>query len=102
MVSEFLTTREKIFFLLEETDKPLTARQIKEILHLDSEKDVYEHLRHVALSAKRKGYKLVVQYPMCSNCGFVFDDKLAKPSRCPRCGSTKIAPPRFLIRRSSL
>lgn len=53
MVSEFLTTREKIFFLLEETDKPLTARQIKEILHLDSEKDVYEHLRHVALSAKR-------------------------------------------------
>jgi predicted Zn-ribbon and HTH transcriptional regulator len=98
-MEEFLTTREKIFKLLEETGEFFTAREIKEILHLDSEREVYDHIQHVFRSAKRKGFKLVVQYPVCSDCGFVFD-KLTKPSRCPVCGSHKIIPPRFAIRRS--
>ena len=95
---EFLTTREKIFELLLRSEEPLTARQIMRILDISSEKEVYDHIYHLALSGKRKGFKVIVFSPMCEDCGYVFDT-YKKPSRCPRCKSTRIRPPQFLIRR---
>ena len=97
--SDFLTTREKIVILLKYSDRPLTAKEIKERLGVESEKLVYEHLFHIAKSLKRKNMKLIVYLPRCRNCGYVFNlEKPKKPSRCPKCKSEDIEPPKFLIR----
>ncbi len=95
---EFLTTREKILELLLRTEEPLTARQIMKILNIRSEKEVYDHLYHLAMSGKRKGFKVIVFSPKCEDCGYVFDT-FKRPSRCPKCKSTRITPPMFLIRK---
>lgn len=96
---DFLTTREKIVILLKYADSPLTAKEIKERLGIESEKLVYEHLLHIAKSLKRKDMKLIVYLPKCRRCGYTFNlEKPKKPSKCPRCKSEDIEPPKFLIR----
>ena len=96
---EFLTVREKIVLLLKRSEKPLTAKEIKEILGIEKEKEVYEHLNHIAKSSKHKEYELIVFLPYCRDCNYVFKlDIIKKPSRCPRCKSENIEPPKFLIR----
>jgi len=37
----------------------------------------------------------------CRNCGYEFRgrERLRKPSKCPRCHSERIEPPRFYVRR---
>lgn len=99
MNTEWLTTREKIFLLLSSSPKPLSVREIMRKLNISREKDLYEHLNHLAISLKKKNYVLIVFPPRCLNCGYVFNlEKIKKPSRCPRCKSQKIMPPMFLIR----
>ncbi len=96
---DFLTTREKMIVLLSFTDIPLTAKEIKDRLGIRNEKEVYEHLYHIAKSLKRKEKKLIVYLPRCRDCGYVFNiDKPKKPSKCPKCKSENIEPPRFIIR----
>ncbi|BCU69267.1 transcriptional regulator [Stygiolobus caldivivus] len=96
---DFLTTREKIIILLKYSDYPLTAKEIKERLCIENEKIVYEHLLHIAKSLKRKNMQLIVYLPKCRKCGYVFNlEKPKKPSKCPKCKSEDIEPPRFLIR----
>ena len=99
------TVREKIFRVLLEARSPLTAREIAEIIGLDprsGEKQVYRHLRHLAKTVRRKsGGRVAVHMipPRCRDCGYVFQDleEPRKPSRCPRCKSQRIEPPRFYI-----
>ncbi|MCY0860456.1 MAG: transcriptional regulator [Sulfolobaceae archaeon] len=99
MNSEWLTTREKLFLLLSTSSKPLTSREIMRKLDIRREKELYEHLNHLALSLKRTEFTLIVFPPRCANCGYVFSlEKIKKPSRCPKCKSQKIIPPMFLIR----
>jgi len=96
---DFLTMRERIVLLLRHSEKPLTAKEIKEALGLKREKEVYEHLYHIAKSSKHKDYELIVFLPYCRDCNYTFKlDIPKKPSRCPRCKSENIEPPKFLIR----
>mgnify|MGYP000250470787 CR=1 FL=1 len=98
------TLRERIKNLLMKTKEPLTVDEIALRLGVDREniKDIYEHLRHVAKTIRRESSGKLVLYmlpPMCRNCGYVFKNlnKPRKPSKCPKCGSQRIDPPRFII-----
>ncbi|WP_232018787.1 transcriptional regulator [Sulfodiicoccus acidiphilus] len=65
------------------------------------ERDVYEHILHIALSSRRRGEVVVIFPAKCEECGFAFEpEKVRKPGRCPVCHSTKIDGPRFLVRES--
>jgi len=104
LVGEEGTIRERIIKLLMEAQRPLSASEIASILGLPagSEKEVYEHIRHIAKTVRRtSGGKLAVYMvpPQCKKCGYTFKDldKPRKPSRCPRCNSQWIDPPRFYI-----
>jgi len=98
---EFSSTRERIVELLTKSDEPLTIDEIADSLGLDRSKrsEIYEHLTHIAKSVKQKGLILVMVPPKCKSCGYVFKDltKPRKPSKCPRCRSERIYPPRFKI-----
>ncbi len=99
MNTEFLTTREKIFLLLKYSEDPLTAKDIMKALDIKKEKEVYDHIYHLAKSSKRKKYVVILFPPKCENCGYIFTvDTPKKPSKCPVCKSERIIPPKFLIR----
>ncbi len=99
------TVRERIMRLLMESRRPLTAREIAVMVGLDpntGEAEVYEHLKHIAKTLRRRYGGRAVLYmipPRCKDCGYVFTDlrEPRKPSRCPRCKSQRIEPPRFYI-----
>lgn len=99
------TVRERIIRVLMESRTPLTAREIAELVGLDpvrGEREVYEHLRHIAKTLRRRSGGKAVLYmipPRCRSCGYVFTDlrEPRRPSRCPRCKSQRIEPPRFYI-----
>lgn len=96
---DFLSVREKMVLLLRYSEKPLTAKEIKLVLGIEKEKEVYEHLYHIAKSSKHKNYQLIVYLPYCRDCNYAFNLEMPKkPSRCPRCKSENIEPPKFLIR----
>lgn len=98
-----LTTREKIIEILRASSRPLTVDEISCNLGSDIDPaDIYEHLSHVSktIRARSNGREiLVMEPPTCRKCGYVFRDlkKPRKPSKCPRCKSEWITPPRFLI-----
>jgi predicted Zn-ribbon and HTH transcriptional regulator len=79
----------------------LTARQLSERVGA-SERDVAEHLVHVAKSAAHGGAVFVVEPARCRGCDYSFEDRarLTRPSRCPRCGGERIEPPAFTLRPS--
>ncbi len=85
--------------LLIETDSPLSAKDIAFELGLESERLVYEELKHVAKTVKRMGMTLYIEPAYCKKCGYVFKDgRIRKPSKCPKCKSQWIEAPRFIIR----
>jgi hypothetical protein len=90
------TVRERIADALREA--PLTAREISERASV-REREVAEHLRHLEQSIEHGGEHLQISAPHCIKCGFEFTDRdrHSRPSRCPRCKSERIAPPRFMI-----
>jgi hypothetical protein len=61
------------------------------------EKELAYHLEHIRSSIKPK--KFLIKPSYCKNCGFRFAkrDRLAPPSRCPRCKDEYIENPRFSI-----
>ncbi len=99
------TVREKIIRILRESKTPLSAAEIAAELGLNpigGEKIVYEHLKHIAKSVWRSSRgreSLFMIPPRCMKCGYVFKDlrEPRKPSKCPRCKSQWIEPPRFKI-----
>ena len=99
------TTRERILRLLLESRKPLSAAEIATLLGLDpvhAEKEIYSHLKHIAKTLRRRyggRYTLYMVPPRCRNCGYIFKDlsEPRRPSKCPRCRSQRIEPPRFYI-----
>ena len=98
------TRREKIINLLMQVREPLTVKAIGNLLGIPPREHymLYEDLHHIAKTIRKrfKGKNLFMVPPQCSECGFVFKDmkRLRKPSRCPRCKSERILPPRFIIK----
>lgn len=97
-----MSRRERIIELLTATEEPMDVGEIARELGLDPREaaSIYEDLEHIARSLKNSGFVLLVQPPTCKSCGYVFRDlkRLKKPSKCPRCRSERIYPPRFIIR----
>ncbi len=105
MLSDDLTLREKIIEVLKNTETPLTVDDIIALLGLrqSDRRLVYDAILHAAKSLSRKSHgrlEIVMVPPYCMKCGYLFKDlkKPRKPSKCPRCKSERIAPPRFIIR----
>jgi hypothetical protein len=78
---------------------PATARDLSKAVGA-SEKQVLDHLVHLAKSLKAHGEKLVITPATCLDCGFAFSqrDKPARPSRCARCHGARLTLPEFAIR----
>jgi predicted Zn-ribbon and HTH transcriptional regulator len=64
------------------------------------EKEVYEHLPHIARSVGAQGKKLILNASECLACGYVFENRkrFTRPSRCPKCKATHITRPTYRIR----
>jgi len=98
------TIRMRILEVLRSSKEPLTAQEIAAKLGLEpkAEKEIYKHITHLAKSVWRrtKGRERIVMIPpSCRNCGYVFKklEKPRRPSKCPRCKSSRIEPPRFIL-----
>ncbi|TPV94364.1 MAG: transcriptional regulator [Myxococcales bacterium FL481] len=80
------------------TTEPQTALELSAAVRI-REKDVVEHLEHLAQSMRRGPHQLVVIPARCVECGFRFEQRrrLARPSRCPSCRSERISVPRFAV-----
>lgn len=92
------TVRQRIAELLR--GEELTAHQISQQAGVQ-EREVAEHLRHLEHTLGHSAEHLYVLAPECVACGFRFAEreKHSRPSRCPRCRSERLSPPRFSIRR---
>ena len=90
------TIRQKMIELLSNAD--LDARELSQELGV-REKEVYDHLAHVARSVKAEDKKLIVHPSRCLQCGFVFEDRkrLTRPSRCPKCKQSYLQSPLYSI-----
>ncbi len=90
------TVRQSISLILK--GRELTAKEISQAVGI-REKEVYEHLTHIARS-KIPGGKFIVSPSECLNCGYVFKkrDRLTPPGRCFLCRSEAVTPPRFTVR----
>lgn len=98
------TIRERLIKILLESKEPLTIHQLQSLAQTELKpNELYEELEHVRKTLKRMGYRLVIVPATCKKCGYQFTDreKLKKPSRCPRCKSERIEPPRFYVVTSS-
>jgi predicted Zn-ribbon and HTH transcriptional regulator len=63
------------------------------------EKEVYEHLSHIARTVNARRKKLIIIPSCCLECGYVFENRkrFSPPSRCPRCKSEHIQDPTYRI-----
>ncbi len=98
-----MSLRERILELLLAVEEPLSIDDIARDLGLDPRmtNEIYGHLEHIAKTVKRKyGKTLMMEPPRCRRCGYIFSSlrKPKKPSKCPKCGSEWIEPPRFIIK----
>jgi hypothetical protein len=77
---------------------PATARDLSAAAGI-REKDVAEHLAHLARSLPHTRERLVVEQARCLACDYAFTarGRLTRPGACPRCRSTRIDPPVFRI-----
>ncbi|MFL5318369.1 MAG: transcriptional regulator [Myxococcaceae bacterium] len=90
------TIRETIRRVL--SDGPATAKDLSAEAHIP-EKDVADHLEHLAKSLKNEDARLKIDPAECLACGYEFKDRkrFTKPGACPKCRSTRIDPPQFEI-----
>jgi hypothetical protein len=97
MPTEELTIRQQI--LREITGTLRSSRQLAELIRIP-ERDIEDHLTHLVRSVSRDRTRRFVMDPSaCQSCSYVFRERtrLRRPSRCPRCRSEDISPPRFGI-----
>jgi transcriptional regulator len=78
---------------------PATALDLSKAVGA-SEKDVLDHLAHLAKTLKARGEELMITPTECRDCGFVFAsrEKLTRPSRCAKCQGGRLTLPEFRIR----
>ena len=92
------TLRRQIIHELEETEEPLSIRELSKLLGI-SEKDIVSHLEHIEKTLKNSKEKLQKKPSHCRKCGFEFKKRkdFKRPSRCPSCRSEYISPPLLYI-----
>ena len=90
------TLRQRIIELL--SQEPLDAVQLAQALGV-REKELFDHLPHIARSVGARRGGLRMRPASCRNCGFEFKERrrLSPPGRCPRCGQSRIDGPWYYI-----
>jgi hypothetical protein len=90
------TIRQKIISLLSEDE--MSAREISGEVRI-SEKEVVEHLAHIARSVSSQDKKVMITPANCMSCGYLFENRkrFTRPGRCPQCKKSHIQSPRFRI-----
>lgn len=75
-----------------------SARELSERCGV-SQREVEAHLPHVLRSLAAAGVPVEVAVPHCLGCGFAFveRERVTRPSRCPKCRSERISPPRYRV-----
>ena len=75
-----------------------TLRELSQLSGV-SERDLPEHLEHLARSLSHDAERLVIEAARCLACGFTFEQRtrFKRPGRCPACKATRISQPRFTI-----
>ena len=91
------TIRQDIIGLLESGE--FSTRDLANAMGI-REKEVVDHLSHIARSVAAAGKRLHIDACRCRQCGFIFKERrrFSTPSRCPQCKSTYLEPPLFAIR----
>lgn len=87
------TLRQLITALLDQ--KEMTARELSQAVGI-REREVYDHLSHIARSVAAKGKRRLTILPFrCLSCGYLFEERkrFTRPSRCPRCKRTRLEIP---------
>ena len=94
------TPRQQIIELL--TEREMDSRELSREVGL-KEKEVIEHLSHIARSLVVKGKKLTIRPAECLLCGYVFEkrQRFTRPGRCPRCKKSHLLSPGFHITSSA-
>jgi hypothetical protein len=97
------TRREAIEELLQNTDVPLTAKDICDSLDISAKSIVYEDIEHISKTVRAKGKELLVNPAVCIECGYRFPvgHNARRPSKCPKCRSERIEDPSFIIKRKT-
>jgi len=90
------TIRQQMIALL--SDKEMDARELSQTMGI-REKEVYEHLPHIARSVAAQNKRLTIQPVRCLACGYVFRDRrrFTRPGRCPRCKMSHLDQPKYRI-----
>jgi predicted Zn-ribbon and HTH transcriptional regulator len=90
------TLRQKIISLL--SDEEMSAREISGEVGIP-EKEVIEHLAHIARSVASQNKKVVIAPAICLDCKYVFENRrrFTRPGRCPQFKKSHIQSPRFHI-----
>ena len=90
------TIRKQMISLLEKDE--ISAKEISRAVKI-REKEVYDHLDHIARSVNAQGKKLLTTPPECLECGYIFKNRkrYSSPSRCPLCKSEQIQHPAYRI-----
>jgi len=88
--------RQKIIELLREGE--MDARDLSREASI-REKEVYDHLVHIARSLAAKGSKLEIHPAQCLSCGYVFKERqrFTRPGRCPHCKNSHLQSPSYYI-----
>jgi len=78
-------------------DNPMSLTQIAREVD-ESPGQIADDLNHLLRSLKHTEYKAAIEPAHCRACGFKFsEDKLNKPSKCPKCRSTWVLEPKIGI-----
>jgi len=91
------TTRQQMIDILSKDE--MSTKEVSKALGI-REKEVCDHLSHIARSLIARGKKLTVEPYSCLNCGYVFQDRqrFNRPSRCPRCKESRLQEATYRIR----
>lgn len=90
------TIRQQMIVLL--TENEMNARELSQAIGI-REKEVYEHLPHIARSVAVQKKKLIIHPVRCLTCGYVFKDRkrFTRPGRCPSCRKSHLDEPKYRI-----
>ncbi|MDJ0787420.1 MAG: transcriptional regulator [Myxococcota bacterium] len=76
----------------------VTLRDVSRLAGV-AEKELPDHLAHLARSLSAAGEELAIEPPVCRGCGFAFAKRtrFTRPGQCPRCKGRRISLPRLRI-----
>ena len=91
------TVRQRMIDLLAEEARDI--RELSQLLHI-REREVIDHLDHIARTVAAQNRTLEMTPPVCLACGYEFPSrkKLKPPSRCPECKHERVDAPLYRVR----